>query len=135
MRRGTQATRVGGNFVIEQPSIGNRLDLLQVGERMSFEYFGAISALEPLDKDVLITLARLDLTDRDAFGSSPFGKGVGNHLRTVIQTSSLGRPKQSIKRLRARITRAEGMHMPTSMVKHSRFASSITFSIQNRRPQ
>lgn len=31
--------------VIDQPSIGNRLDLLKVGEQMRIKHFGAISAI------------------------------------------------------------------------------------------
>lgn len=78
--------------VIDQPSIGNRLDLLKVGEQMRIKHFGALSAIEPLDKGVLIRLARLDIADRNAFGSSPFGKGLGDHLRAVIQAYCVGRP-------------------------------------------
>jgi len=45
--------------VIDQPSVGNCLNLLTVGEQMCIKRFSAISAIEPLDKGVLIRLSRL----------------------------------------------------------------------------
>lgn len=73
--------------VIDQPTIGNCLELLKVGEQMRIEHFGAISAIEPLDKGVLIRLARLDIADRNAFGSSPFDKGLGKKGEKRCQTT------------------------------------------------
>jgi hypothetical protein len=60
--------------VIEQPLIGNRLDLLKVGEQVRVEHLGSISSIEALNESVLIWLARLDITDRDALCASPLGK-------------------------------------------------------------
>jgi len=46
-----------------------------------------------------------------------------------------GAPWQSTKRIRMRISLADGVDVPTSMGKHSRLASSIIFNVRNRRPQ
>ena len=59
---------------------------------MCIEHFGAVSAIEVLDKGVLIRLSRLAMADRNAFGRGLFGKGVGNHLRAVVQAYGVGRP-------------------------------------------
>lgn len=47
--------------VINQPSVGNCLNLLEVGERMCIESHGAIGAIEPVDECMLIGFARLDI--------------------------------------------------------------------------
>lgn len=99
---------------------------------MFIEHLGAISAIEPLDKDVLIRLARLDIADRNAFGSSRFGKDLGDHLRAVIQAYCVGKP---IAIDEATQDANQAWNIPASMLKHSRFASSITFRVRNRRPQ
>jgi len=78
--------------VIDQPSVGNCLNLLEVGEQMCIKNFGAISAIEPLDEGILIGFARLDVADRNAFSRGPLGKGVGDHLRAVIQAYCVRRP-------------------------------------------
>lgn len=62
--------------VIDQPLIGNRLDLLKVGEQVRVEHLGSISSIEALNVSVLIWLARLDIADRDAFCASPLGEGL-----------------------------------------------------------
>jgi len=78
--------------VIDEPTFSDCLDLLKVGEQMCIEHFGAVSAIEALDKGVLIRLSRLDIADRNALGRGPFSKGVGNHLRAVVQAYGVGRP-------------------------------------------
>ncbi|MNV45295.1 hypothetical protein D3C71_1370870 [compost metagenome] len=62
--------------VIDQPLIGNRLDLLKVGEQVRVENLGSISSIEALNEGVLIWFAGLDIADRDALCASPFGKGL-----------------------------------------------------------
>jgi len=57
--------------VIDQPLVGDGLDLLQVGEQVCVEHFRAVRSVEALDKGVLIGLARLDVSNRDAFGGGP----------------------------------------------------------------
>lgn len=78
--------------VNDQRSIGNCLNLLEVGEQMCIKNFGAMSAIEPLDEGILIGFARLDIADRNAFGCGPLGKGVGDHLRAVVQAYCVGKP-------------------------------------------
>ncbi len=59
--------------VIDQPLIGNRLDLLKVGEQVRVEHLGSISSIEALNESVLIWLARLDVADRYALCARPIG--------------------------------------------------------------
>lgn len=40
--------------VVDQPSVGNRLNLSEVGEQVCIEHLGARSAIEALDESVLI---------------------------------------------------------------------------------
>lgn len=59
--------------VIDQPLIGNRLDLLKVGGQARVEHLGSISSIEALNESVLIWLARLDIADRDALALTHWG--------------------------------------------------------------
>lgn len=89
-REATQRLMRAIFVVIDEPTFSDCLDLLKVGEQMCIELFGAVSAIEALDKGVLIRLSRLDIADRNALGHGPFGKGVGDHLRAVVQAYGVG---------------------------------------------
>lgn len=78
--------------VIDEPTFSDCLDVLKVGDQMCVEHFGAVCAIEALDKGVLIRLSRLDIAYRNALGRGPFGKGGGNHLRAVVQAYGVGTP-------------------------------------------
>ena len=70
---------MGAVFVVlDQPLVCDGLDLLQVGEQMCIEHFGAVRSVETLDKGVLVGLTRLDVSNRDAFGCGPFSERLGD---------------------------------------------------------
>lgn len=52
--------------VVDQPLVGNGLDLFQVGEQMSVEHFGSVRSVETLNEGILIRLAGLDVAHCDA---------------------------------------------------------------------
>lgn len=71
--------------VVDQPLVGDSLDLVQIGEQMCVEHFGSVRSVETLDEGILIRLARLDVAHCDAPGGGPFSEGLGDHLGTIVQ--------------------------------------------------
>lgn len=54
--------------VIDEPSIGDCLELLELGDQMCIEHFGAIRAIEALHKGVWLGLPGWDIANQNAFG-------------------------------------------------------------------
>lgn len=60
--------------VVNNPCLGQVLDLLDVGKHVRVEHLAAVDAVEPLDESVLIGLARLDVPARNALGRGSLDK-------------------------------------------------------------
>ena len=75
---------MGAVFVaIDQPVFGDDLHLLQViTEQVSVEYLG-------LDESVLIRLARLEVSHRNALSIGPLGENLRDQLRPIVHSSSI----------------------------------------------
>ena len=115
--------------IINQPLVSDGLNLFKIGKKIRIEHLSATSPIKALDKGILVWLAWLDISDGDAFGRCPFGEHLQDQFRPIVQPYGIGWAV-AVRRFNTRINRADGIDVPISMVRHSRFASSITFNIR-----
>ena len=77
--------------IVDQPLISNGLDLFKVGEQMRIEHLGSIGSVKGLDEGILIWLAWLDISNGNAFGSSPLSERLRDQFGPIVQAYRIGR--------------------------------------------
>lgn len=75
--------------VVDQPSVSNDLDLFKVSKQMCIEHLSSVGPVKALDEGIWIWLARLDISDGNAFGSSPRSERLLDQLGPIVSAEWL----------------------------------------------
>jgi len=126
---------MGSMVVVAVQPVGRHVThFLQAVEDVAVEHLGSIGLVESFDIGVLRGLAGLDVIEGDTLALSPLGQSSGDEFGAVVQANRQRRTAYLPSSSRARMTRAAGRLVSTSIRRPSRLNSSMTLKVRKRRP-
>ena len=120
--------------IVFDPVVGCCLDFGQRVEEIRIQNLLPVAFVKALGERVLIGFSRLDEPERDVLSFCPLDKGLGAHLRSIIETCGF-RFAVNLDQLVHNPLKPDGRYgCANSIRRTSRLPSSITLRVRKARP-